>query len=108
MIIYDISYIILLKLQFNIYNLPTEKGDFDETKKRANLLLRYHKKSSELIATAECSTRSDEYDDFVLTNRDYLKTQLCLCELAVQKVLRSYKTVYNVHPVTKILTCVTL
>ena len=70
--------------------------------------MRYHKKSSELIATAECSTRSDEYDDFVLTNRDYLKTQLCLCELAVQKVLRSYKTVHNVHPVTKILTCVTL
>ena len=87
----------LLKLQFNIYNLPTEKGDIDETKKRANLLLRYHKKSSELIASAECSTRSNEYDDFVLTNRDYLKTQLCLCELAVQKILRSYKTVHYIY-----------
>ena len=32
--------------------------------------------------------RSDEFDDFVLTNRTYLKTQLSLCEMAVQRILK--------------------
>ena len=61
----------------------------EETKKRVKLLLRYHKRSTELISKNESTnSRSDEYDNFVLTNRDYLKTQLSLCEPAVQKVLR--------------------
>ena len=66
-----------------------EKGNIEETKKRVNLLLRYHRRSAELISDNDrTATRSEEYDNFVLTNRDYLKTQLSLCEQAVQKVLR--------------------
>ena len=69
--------------------LQFDKGNIEETTKRVNLLLRYHKKSLELISeNNDSNTRSHEYDNFVLTNRDYLKTQLNLCELAVQKILR--------------------
>ena len=69
--------------------LIVDKGNLGETKKRVKLLLRYHKRSAELISKNESTnSRSDEYDNFVLTNRDYLKTQLSLCEPAVQKVLR--------------------
>jgi len=69
--------------------IQLEKGNIEETKKRVNLLLRYHRRSAELISENDrTATRSEEYDNFVLTNRDYLKTQLSLCEQAVQKVLR--------------------
>lgn len=63
--------------------------DITEVKKRANLLLRYHKKSKELMhnGSTNSGTRSKEFDHFILTNRDYLKSQLRLCEQAVQKVL---------------------
>ena len=51
--------------------------------------MRYHKQAGELIAAGcEANTRSNEYDNFVLTNRDYLKNQLSLCEMAVQKILK--------------------
>ena len=66
-----------------------EDGNTEEARKRAQLLLRYHKKAEELISSHDTRmTRSDEYDNFVLTNRDYLKTQLSLCEMAVQKILK--------------------
>ena len=66
-----------------------ETGNSEETKKRALLLLRYHKRAGDLISShTESHARSDSYDNFVLTNRDYLKNQLCLCEPAVQKILR--------------------
>lgn len=72
--------------------MQSNLNDITEVKKRANLLLRYHKKAKELMDSGaqELKTsrkRSKEYDHFVLTNRDYLKSQLRLCELAVQKVL---------------------
>ena len=72
--------------------MQSNMNDITEVKKRANLLLRYHKKAKELMdpGTQESNSslkRSKEYDHFVLTNRDYLKSQLRLCELAVQKVL---------------------
>ena len=72
--------------------MKSDMNDITEVKKRANLLLRYHKKAKELMEAGSQETkssgkRSKEYDHFVLTNRDYLKSQLKLCEQAVQKVL---------------------
>jgi len=72
--------------------MKSDLNEIAEVKKRANLLLRYHKKAKELMEAGaqESKTsrkRSKDYDHFVLTNRDYLKSQLRLCELAVQKVL---------------------
>jgi len=72
--------------------MQSNMKDITEIKKRANLLLRYHKKAKELMnAAAEegksSKIRSKEFDHFILTNRDYLKSQLRLCEQAVQKVL---------------------
>lgn len=72
--------------------MQSDMNDITEVKKRAYLLLRYHKKAKELMGAATEETklsgvRSKEFDHFVLTNRDYLKSQLRLCEQAVQKVL---------------------
>ena len=61
-----------------------EGGEEEEVVKRARLLLRYNKKARELGG----SSRNEQFDTFVLTHRDYLKAQLRLCELAVQRILR--------------------
>ena len=63
-----------------------EGGEEEEVVKRARLLLRYNKKARELGG----SGRNEQFDTFVLTHRDYLKTQLRLCELAVQRILISF------------------
>jgi len=71
--------------------MQSNLNDIEEIKKRASLLLRYHRKATELIEAGppeNSCRRSKEFESFVLTNRDYLKSQLCLCEPAVQKVLR--------------------
>ena len=68
--------------------MQSNLNDVLEIKKRAGLLLRYHKKAKELIEASSPDInvkRSKEFDQFVLTNRDYLKSQLRLCEPAVQK-----------------------
>ena len=72
--------------------MQSDMNDITEVTKRANLLLRYHKKAKELMSAGSSEAkssciRSKEFDHFVLTNRDYLKSQLRLCEQAVQKVL---------------------
>ena len=64
------------------------KEDREETSKRAALLLRYHRKAEELVQEeGRPGARSQEFEEFVLTNRDYLKSQLRLCEPAVQRIL---------------------
>jgi hypothetical protein len=67
---------------------PGGEDDGQELGKRAGLLLRYHSRAQELVAGAgPAGGRSDQFQEFVLTNRDYLKSQLRLCEPAVQRVL---------------------
>lgn len=65
-------------------------ADAEEVAKRGRLLLRYYRKAEELVQggrTEGAATRSAEFEEFVLTNRDYLKSQLRLCEPAVQRIL---------------------
>merc|ERR1719508_188194 len=77
-----------------VEDIHPDEGDSDEIVKRAKLLLRYHKRAKELITALNIelqgrpgSKRSKEFEDFIVTNRDYLKTQLRLCEPAVQRIL---------------------
>lgn len=58
--------------------------DQTEIVKRANLLVRYHRRAEELMK-GEAGNKDRE--EFVLTHRDYLKSQLRLCEPAVQRIL---------------------
>ena len=65
-------------------------ADAQEVAKRARLLLRYYRKAEELVQggrTEGGAARTAEFQEFVLTNRDYLKSQLRLCEPAVQRIL---------------------